>query len=80
MFRDLHSCDHRLRGLLCFQPGDKLYGVELQQACEGDAGKRDLNNCSGSFQAKAGDLPKIQNAKPRADQGLKVIIDRNFNR
>ena len=38
---DIHPCHHWHGSLLCLQPENRLEGVKLQPACEGDAGGKD---------------------------------------
>ena len=82
LLSDLHPCHHRHWSLLRIQPAHGFQGVNLQPACEGNAGGGFEKIKVSVLQVKAGAFAngKIQKATSRADRGLKVIIDRNFDR
>ena len=84
LLRDLQTCHHRYWGLLCLQPAEWLEGVKIQPTSQ-----RDTSGITKTIylqivviQVNTG-APTgvdIKKTTPRLDRGLKVIIDRNFDR
>ena len=81
------SSHHWHWSLLCLQSAEWLEGVQLQSTSQRDTGGRakfqqPLNFKAFVIQVKTG-APLgvgIKNVTPRLDKGLKVILDRNFDR
>ena len=87
LLRHLQTCHHWHWSLLCLQSAEWLEGVQLQPTSQRDTGGRakveqPLNFKAFVIQVKTG-APSgvgIKNVTPRLDRGLKVIVDRNFDR